>query len=202
MQTPMDDTSSAAMGRTTRQGVGQLAAEWWWLWLVMGIIWILLAVIVLQFHTASLVTVGIVVGILFILAGLQEFAVASVSGGWRWLWIAVGVLLVIAGVWALFNPVGTFVALADTLGFLFVLFGAFWIIEAFATATINPIWWLGLISGVIMVILGFWAAGQFFATRAYTLLLFAGIWMLLHGVSDLVKAFQIRKVGTMIAGGI
>jgi uncharacterized membrane protein HdeD (DUF308 family) len=200
MQTPMDDAGSAATSRTRGSAVGQLAAEWWWLWLVMGIVWILLAVIVLQFHTASLVTVGIVVGILFILAGLQEFAVAYVSGGWRWLWYAIGILLVIAGIWALFNPVGTFVALADTLGFLFVLFGAFWIVEAFATAAVNPVWWLGLISGVIMVILGFWASGQFFATRAYTLLLFAGIWMLLHGVSDLVKAFQIRKVGAMIAG--
>src|SRR5215467_8779254 len=144
MQTPLDDDGSAAMSRTAGSVAGQLASEWWWLWLVMGIVWILLAVIVLQFHTASLVTVGIVVGILFILAGLQEFAVAYVSGGWRWLWIAVGVLLVIAGIWALFNPVGTFIALADTLGFLFVLFGAFWIVEAFATAAINPLWWLGL----------------------------------------------------------
>jgi hypothetical protein len=200
MQTPMDDAGSAATSRTTGQVVGQLAAEWWWLWLVMGIVWILLAVIVLQFHTASLTTVGIVVGIVFIVAGLQEFAVAYVSGGWKWLWIAIGILLIIAGIWALFNPVGTFVALADTLGFLFVLVGVFWIVEAFATSPVNPLWWLGLISGVIMVGLGFWAAGQFFSTRAYTLLLFAGIWMLLHGVSDLVKAFQIRKVGAMVAG--
>ena len=83
MQTPMDDAGSAATSRTTGQVVGQLAAEWWWLWLVMGIVWILLAVIVLQFHTASLTTVGIVVGIVFIVAGLQEFAVAYVSGGWK-----------------------------------------------------------------------------------------------------------------------
>jgi uncharacterized membrane protein HdeD (DUF308 family) len=197
MDTSMDDSSTALEG--TRTQVASLAARWWWIWLVLGIVWILAAVVILQFRTASLVTVGIIVGIVLLLAGVQEFFVAYMSGGWRWLWIAIGVLLVIGGIWALFNPVGTFVALADTLGFLFVLFGIFWMVEAFATAPVNPLWWLGLISGIIMVILGFWAGGQFFATKAYLLLVFAGIWLLLHGVSDIVKAFQIRKVGTMIA---
>jgi hypothetical protein len=194
----MDDLS------TTREVHGaqvvSLAARWWWVWLILGIFWIIAAVVILQFHTASLVTVGLIVGIVLLLAGIQEIFVASMSGGWRWLWIAMGVLLVIGGIWALFNPVGTFVALADTLGFLFVLFGIFWMVEAFATAPVNPVWWLGLIAGIIMVVLGFWAGGQFFATKAYLLLVFAGIWLLLHGISDIIKAFQIRKVGTMIAG--
>jgi uncharacterized membrane protein HdeD (DUF308 family) len=193
----MDDSSTAR--EVTGAQVASLAARWWWVWLVLGIVWIIAAVVILQFHTASLVTVGVIVGIVLLLAGIQEFFVASMSGGWRWLWIAMGVLLVIGGIWALFNPIGTFVALADTLGFLFVLFGIFWMVEAFATAPINPVWWLGLIAGIIMVILGFWAGGQFFATKAYLLLVFAGIWLLLHGISDIVKAFQIRNVGTMIA---
>ena len=96
---------------------------------------------------------------------------------------------------------GTFVALADTLGFLFVLVGVFWIVEAFATSAANPLWWLGLISGVIMGgpgILG--RRAVLLDARLYPARLFAGIWMLLHGVSDLVKAFQIRKVGAMVAG--
>jgi uncharacterized membrane protein HdeD (DUF308 family) len=197
METSMDDSGTTLEG--TRTQVASLAARWWWIWLVLGIFWIVVALVILQFRTASLVTVGIIVGIVLLLAGIQEFFVAYMSSGWRWLWIAIGVLLVIGGIWALFNPVGTFVALADTLGFLFVLFGIFWMVEAFATAVVNPVWWLGLIAGIIMVILGFWAGGQFFATKAYLLLVFAGIWLLLHGISDIIKAFQIRKVGTMIA---
>jgi uncharacterized membrane protein HdeD (DUF308 family) len=173
--------------------------QFWWLWLVVGIAWILAAVVVLQFHTASLTTVGLVIGIVFIVAGIQELFMAFVSEGWKWLWLAIGVLFVLAGLYALFNPVGTFLALADTLGFLFVLVGVFWMVEAFATAAVNPIWWLGMIAGIIMVGLGFWAGGQFLATKAYTLLIFAGIWMLMHGVTDIVKAFQIRKVGALVA---
>jgi uncharacterized membrane protein HdeD (DUF308 family) len=202
MEAPMDAQRDAqrmdAQSVQARQAVAQVA-QFWWLWLVLGIAWILASVVVLQFHTASLATVGIVVGIVFIIAGIQEFFVASVTEGWKWLWIVLGVLFVICGIWSLFNPVGTFLALADTLGFLFVVIGAFWAIEAFLTASVNPIWWLGLIAGIIMILLGFWAGGQFLATRAYTLLVFAGIWMLLHGITDIFKAFQIKKAGSLVA---
>ena len=49
-----------------------------------------------------------------------------------------------------------------------------------------------------MVILGFYTGGQFFIEKAYVLLVFAGIWALMHGVTDIVRAFQIRKVGRLI----
>ncbi len=196
------ETSSGNSEYVEEVSITQVSAPFanlWWIWLVLGIFWIVVSLVILQFRSASVVTVGVIVGIVFILAGIQEFFVAAVSGGWKWLWIVIGVVLVIAGIWALFDPIRTFVALADTLGFLFVLIGIFWIIEAFATSVVNPVWWLGLISGSIMVLLGFWAGGQFFATKAYTLLVFAGIWLLFHGISDIIKAFQIRKGGVMVA---
>ena len=52
----------------------------------------------------------------------------------------------------------------------------------------------GLVSGILMIILAFWTSGQFFLQRAYTLLIFAGIWALLKGVTDLVRAFQLRAL--------
>jgi uncharacterized membrane protein HdeD (DUF308 family) len=109
-----------------------------------------------------------------------------------------GVLFIIGGIYALFNPVGTVLAIADVLGFLFALVGIFWVIEAFAAMSVNPVWWLGLTAGIAMIILGFWAAGQFFSTQVYALLVFAGIWALFHGISDVVKAFVIKDVGTTV----
>lgn len=197
MDTPMG-ASAPVQTAEERQAVTALA-KWWWAWLVAGIFWVLAAIVILQFHHASITLVGVIVGIMFLLAGIQEFVVASVSGGWRWLWYAFGVLLIAGGIYALFNPVGTFLALADMLGFLFALVGIFWIVEAFATAATNPLWWLGLISGFILLGLGFWAGGQFLATQAYTLLIFAGIWALFHGIGDIIKAFAIRHVGAMVA---
>jgi len=77
--------------------------------------------------------------------------------------------------------------------------GIFWIIEAFAGREVNSLWWWGLISGIIMIVLGFWAAGQFWIEKAYTLLVFAGIWALLTGITDIIKAFQIKKLGKIVA---
>jgi uncharacterized membrane protein HdeD (DUF308 family) len=104
------------------------------------------------------------------------------------------VLFVIAGVIALIRPKETFAGIADILGFLFLLVGLFWLIQAFVERETNDLWWFGLIAGVAMIILAFWTGGQFFLERVYTLLVFAGIWALFHGVGDLIRAFQIRKL--------
>lgn len=61
---------------------------------------------------------------------------------------------------------------------------------------VNPLWWLTLISGVLMVAVAFWISGQFFLTRAATLLVFTGIWALMKGITDIVRAFQIRRLGS------
>ena len=96
------------------------------------------------------------------------------------------------------SPGDTFNALADVLGFLFLIVGAFWIIQALGTKDVNELWWLGLVAGILMVILAFWTAGQFFVEKAYVLLVFAGIWALMQGVTDIVRAFQIKKLGQMV----
>ena len=45
-----------------------------------------------------------------------------------------------------------------------------------------------------MIILAFWTSGQFFIEKAYTLLVFAGIWALMHGITDIFKAFAVRSL--------
>jgi hypothetical protein len=43
------------------------------------------------------------------------------------------------------------------------------------------------------VILAFWTEGEFFLERAATLLVFAGIWAPMHGITDIIRGFQLRK---------
>ena len=180
----------------TRQMAGQLA-RWWWAWLAAGILWLVAGLVILQFRQGSVAIVGIIIGVMFLAAGVQELVIAYMSESWKWLWMIFGVLLLIGGVIALFNPVQTFASLASILGFLFLMVGVLWTVEAFATRGANELWWLSLIAGVMMIGLGFWAEGQFFASRAYTLLVFAGVWALLHGVSDIIKSFQIKRLSDL-----
>lgn len=167
----------------------------WWLWLVFGILWVVIALVILQFDQASITTVGVLIGAMFLASGLEQLVLAGlVQGSVRWILIVFGVLLVIAGVIAFINPEETFAGIADILGFLFLMVGLFWIIQAFTDRDTHELWWFGLISGIAMIVLAFWTGGQFFIDRAYTLLVFAGIWALFQGVGDLIRAFQIRSL--------
>jgi uncharacterized membrane protein HdeD (DUF308 family) len=42
--------------------------------------------------------------------------------------------------------------------------------------------------------MAFWTSGQFFLEKAYTLLVFAGIWAMMQGITDIVRAFAVRRV--------
>jgi uncharacterized membrane protein HdeD (DUF308 family) len=173
-------------------------ADLWWLWIITGVFWIVVALVVLQFDQASITTVGVLVGIMFLVSGLQQFFMGSLAGGaMQWILWIFAVLFVIAGVIALIRPKETFAGIADILGFLFLLVGLFWLIEAFTERDANELWWFGLIAGVAMIILAFWTGGQFFIEKQYVLLVFAGIWALFHGVGDLIRAFQIRSLSDL-----
>jgi len=181
----------------------QMAGEvgkYWWLWLIVGAIWIIIGMVVLQIETESVTTVGVLIGIMFIIAGIQYLAVGAIAEGWKWLWYVFGALLLVAGLVSLFNPERTFVAVADILGFVFALVGIIWLIEAFAAKDTNDLWWLTLVAGILMLIMGIWLGSQLFLTKAYTLLVFAGIWAVLRGIIDIVLAFQVRKFGKVSAG--
>lgn len=190
--------SGTEVPKDVREAAGVMS-RMWWLSLVTGILWFVIAIVILQMNSASVATVGVIVGAMFLFTGIQQFAISTVVEGWKWLWVAFGVLFVLAGLWALFNPGATTAALADSLGFLFLLVAIFWVIEAFATRAQNDLWWLGLLSGIIMFVLAFWVAGQFLFERVYILLVFAGIWAMLQGVTDVIRAFQLKKLGRLIA---
>jgi uncharacterized membrane protein HdeD (DUF308 family) len=187
----------AAVSASERQAV-ESVSKLWWLWLLVGILWTAAAVVILQFDQASINTVGVIIGIMFAFASMQQFALLAIAPRLKWLFAIFGVLFAGAAVATFISPENTFVAIADMLGFLFLLVGIFWIIEAFAAKEVNQLWWLGLISGILMVALAFWTGGQFFIEKQYVLLVFAGIWALMEGIINIVRAFQVRAIGKLI----
>jgi uncharacterized membrane protein HdeD (DUF308 family) len=123
----------------------------------------------------------------------------TTEGAWRVAAVIFGVLLAVAGVLALANPEKTFAGIADMLGFLFLIVAAMWIVRALVELGETDLWWVRLISGLLMLILAFWTSGQFFIDRAYLLLVFAGIWALIQGVNDIVLAFVVRGLHKALA---
>ena len=191
-------SSGPGVATPGERGAIREVAGYWWLWLVTGMFWVAAALVILQFDQASVKTVGIIVGLMFAFAAVQQFTLAAFADRLRWLWAMFGVLFAVSAIICFVNPKDTFHGIADILGFLFLTVGVWWTIQAFIEKEANPVWWLGLLSGVLMIILAFWTSGQFFIDKAYTLLVFAGIWALMHGITDIVRAFQVRSLRDVV----
>lgn len=170
-------------------------ASYWWVELLLGVCWVVISLVVLKFDQASVTTVGILTGLMFLLFAAQEAVLAAVDRPRRWLWVIFSVLLGASGIVALIHPTATFAGFADILGFVFLLVGVMWMVQAFTERPINNLWWLTLIAGILMTGMAFWVSGQFFIVRAYTLLIFVGIWAMTTGIIDIVRAFQVREFG-------
>jgi uncharacterized membrane protein HdeD (DUF308 family) len=178
---------------TTLQAEYQVTGLWW-IWLVVGMCWLVASLVVLQFDAASITTIGIITGIMFTAAGVQQLVLAVLAPSLRWLWAIFGVVFLVAGGICFVNPEDTFAGLADILGFLFLTVGLWWTVRAFLAKAVDPLWWFGLIAGIAMLILAFWTSGQFFIVKSYTLLVFAGIWAMMQGITDIIRAFQMRSL--------
>lgn len=166
----------------------------WWLLLVTGISWMLVGLIVLRFDYTSVYSISLLFGFVALAAGAVEVGVVFlVSGWWKLLNAVLAVAYIAAGVVSFFRPGGTFVALAAVMSFFLVFAGTSDIIQSLAARKEMEAWWLQLVSGVIELLLGFWAAG-YWGRSAVLLIAWVGAFTLMRGVRDIVFAFRVREL--------
>jgi uncharacterized membrane protein HdeD (DUF308 family) len=171
----------------------------WWIFLITGTAWLFLALIMFRFNITSAKSIGILAGIVFLIAGLFEFAmVAVVRGGWwKALNAILGVLLVVGGILSFVHPENAFVAVASITGFMFLFTGILDIIVALSNRT--GVWWVRLVVGIACVLLGFWAAGDF-SRSSKLLVAWVGAFALLRGLNSFLIAFALRGAHKELAG--
>jgi uncharacterized membrane protein HdeD (DUF308 family) len=165
----------------------------WWMFLIVGILWLLVALILFRFDLTSVAAVGALLGVLFSFAAVNEFALAGMRRDWRWLHILMGVLFVIGAVWCFVHPIGSAVELASIFGFLLVLKGSFDLIVSVMSRERSELWWLGLVVGILEILLGFWASQSFIRPVLALIILWAGFMALFRGISEIVIAFSLRS---------
>jgi uncharacterized membrane protein HdeD (DUF308 family) len=185
---------------TRERMVVREAARYWWVFLLLGLAWFLIAWLVLRLNTTSIATVGVLLGVVFLFAAINDLGVAAVaSGGWKVWYYVMAAIFFLGALYGFFRPVNTFFALASVLGLILVLYGAFEIIQGVASREVNPYWWLNLVTGILLILLAFWVSGSdrvyALAQRTYLILFWVGFLALFRGFEQIFLAFTVRRAG-------
>jgi uncharacterized membrane protein HdeD (DUF308 family) len=180
--------------------IAREAARYWWLFLVSGILWLLIAWLVLRMNQTSIAAVGVLLGVLFLLAAINEVGVAALApGGWKVWHYIMAVIFFLGALWGFIRPVNTFFALASVLGLILIFYGTFEIIRGLASRAVNPYWWVNLITGILLILLAFWVSGSdrvyALAQRTALILFWVGFFALFRGFTQIMLAFGVRHAG-------
>ena len=178
--------------------VAREVTRFWWMFLITGIAWVLIAFMVLSLKPTTPATIGYLAGFVLIAAGVNELMAIGFVDGWKWLHAVLGVLYLVAGLMALASPFQTFGILALLIGWYLLFKGTFDIILSIVERDLIPLWGLGLASGIIEVAIAMWALG-YPGRSAWLLVLWVGITALMRGVTEIVLAFKLRGVRAGLA---
>ena len=175
--------------------VREEASRSWWIFLLTGIGWLVFALLVFQWNYTTVYAISILFGIVAIVASVNEFFAISVSTtGWKIAHGILGVLFVIAGIWALVHPHNAFATLAALMGFFLLVKGIFDLTVAFMTKGYFDLWWLQLTLGIVEILLAFWVAGSF-RNSVILLVVYVGIVALTRGITEIFLAFKLKGLG-------
>ena len=156
---------------------------------VLGIV-----VLVLAFNNpdAIVYTIAFLFAIYFWIVGLMRVVGGivnnTVTGGIRALNIILGVLLIVAGVVAIRNPIVSLIALALVIGFSWILEGVLAVMETAKDSSK----WFGTILGVVSVVAGIVVI--FLPLESIGILvLFAGIMLVVTGIFAAITAATMGR---------
>ena len=115
---PMPETRAGAMSRDTVRGL----ASSWWLFLILGILWILFGMFVLSYNVGSLLALALFAGFTFIGTGITQVISAGRAESWRWL---------LLGIWAAGYPGRSLFVFVNVVGIFAMFYGFSEIFAAF-----------------------------------------------------------------------
>jgi uncharacterized membrane protein HdeD (DUF308 family) len=180
--------------RLDERDVVEEVADRWWLFLVTGIGWLVFALLVFQWNYTTVYAISILFGFVAIAAGMNEFLLIGLSTtGWKIAHGILGVLFVIAGIWALVHPHNAFATIAALMGYFLLFKGIYDITLAFVTRPAFELWWIQLVVGIIEIVLAFAVAGNF-REKAILLVVFVGVIALTRGITELIFAFKLKSL--------
>jgi uncharacterized membrane protein HdeD (DUF308 family) len=182
----MPETRAGAVSRDAIRGL----ASSWWLFLILGILWILFGMFVLSYNVGSLLALAVFAGVTFVMTGITQVLAAGRADSWKWLYLIGGALSIIAGILAFVWPGATLLVLSVLLAWFLVFKGIMDAVGALASIG-RPWWWVALILGIVELLLGIWAAG-YPGRSLFVFVNLVGIYAMFYGFTELFAAFELR----------
>lgn len=177
-------------GAAGRAASREQTADVWWLFLFIGCLWLVFALLVFRVDASSVHGIAMLTGIVCMGgAGLEVVGALAVHGGWRVVRLLLAGAFAVIGALAFAHPENTFSALATIFAFYLLLSGLFAIVSALVVR--EELWWLRLLAGLAELLLAFWAAGNF-GHKAFLLIVWIGAGALISGITQIAFAFELR----------
>jgi uncharacterized membrane protein HdeD (DUF308 family) len=175
------------------------AAGSWWLFFLTGIAWLVFALLVFQWDYTTVYSISFLFGVVAVIAAVNELIQIPVSTrGWKIGRAILGVLFMVAGIWAIAHPDNAFATLAALIGFFLLFKGIFDLTVAIRTRGQFDLWWLQLVVGIVEILLAFWVAGSF-QEKTILLVVYVGVIAVARGITELLLAFKL--LGSSGGGG-
>ncbi len=173
----------------------------WWLFLITGLLFLITGVWVLLTPLESYITLSVLFGVIFFVAGLTKI-VFSVSNknyisGWGW-YLGIGIIDFLLGILLILHPEISMVTLPFLMSIWLMLKGTTLIGIAIDIKQFNiPNWWVLLTGGILTTVFAFFILFNPLI-GVFTIVIWTGLAFLTAGLINTMLSFKIKKLKTFM----
>ena len=157
-----------------------------------GVVAVILGVMILVWPGATLSVIAVLFGLYFLVGGIARIvrgiAMAGGSAGVRVLNILLGVLLLVAGIVAIRNPIGSLAVLGMVIGISWLIEGVAALVETASDSSR----WFGILFAVISIVAGIVVLLSPVNSLG-VLVVVGGVFLIVSGLVQLVMSFTLGR---------
>jgi len=178
-------------------------SNYWWVFLVRGIVAILFGLAALAWPGLTIATLVIVFGAYALVDGIfaiiDGISTRSENDRW-WAEILIGLAGVVAGIWVMAYPGLTAVGLMYFIAAWWLVTGVVQIFYAIRVRKEIANEWYLILTGALSAVLGI-AFMLFPGKGALSLIWVIGIYAIVFGILFVLLSFRVKKLGDNLSGG-
>ncbi|MEO2057355.1 MAG: DUF308 domain-containing protein [Thermoleophilia bacterium] len=179
------------MGTDSAQALRQSSNSLMW----AGILALIIGIIAIAVPAVASVSIAILVGILVIVLAVTWLFAAigsETSTGWKITGVVLSVLLLIGGLWILFNPVESTIGLTAVIAIVFIVMGVVRVVAAIGDTGGEGSRWLLALGGILAIILGILIAADWPSSAAWAIGLLVGIQFIFDGIGLILMSSAMK----------